>query len=124
MGGHLRFSQGSEAAARIRKNQRFRFPHGSGCEGESGAGRRSGIGCPLHGRLEDIAEVMNITAKMLSEQRSELDRKYLEQVLRDGRASEIMDMVREMDNVCSVLGIQESFTTPTDAIKKLMSASQ
>ena len=50
------------------------------------------------------------------------DARYLASVIKDGRATEIMDMIREMDSVCAILEIQDSFETPTEAIRKLLSA--
>lgn len=48
------------------------------------------------------------------------DADYLRGAIANGQAHEIMAMIREMDSVCAALGIQESFETPTEAIRKLL----
>jgi len=47
------------------------------------------------------------------------DVKYLKSAIRDGSATEIMDMVRQMDDVVHALEIEDSFESPVEAINKL-----
>lgn len=46
----------------------------------------------------------------------------LEMAIKNGQATEIMDMVREMDSVVHALGIEDSFEKPSDRIKRLLRA--
>jgi len=45
---------------------------------------------------------------------------YLENAIKNGRATEIMDMIREMDEVVHALGIEDDFEKPSDRIKRLI----
>ena len=45
---------------------------------------------------------------------------YLERAIRDGEATVIMDMIREMDDVVHALGIEDSDEKPSDAIKRII----
>lgn len=47
------------------------------------------------------------------------DAEYLQNAIRDGRATEIMDMVRAMDEVVHALEIEDDFTPPVEAINRL-----
>jgi hypothetical protein len=44
----------------------------------------------------------------------------LERAIKDGQATEIMDMIREMDAVVHALGLEDSFEKPSDRIKRLI----
>lgn len=67
-----------------------------------------------------MSTIEDVTAAH-GESRQSADARYLQSVIRDGRATEIMDMIREMDSVCAILEIQDSFKTPTEAIRNLLS---
>lgn len=45
---------------------------------------------------------------------------YLESAIRDGHATEIMDMVRELDRIVQLLGIADSDVTPSEEVEKLL----
>lgn len=44
----------------------------------------------------------------------------LERAIQNGQATEIMDMVREMDAVVHALGLEDDFEKPSDRIKRLL----
>lgn len=44
----------------------------------------------------------------------------LKRAIQNGQATEIMDMVREMDAVVHALGIEDDFEKPSDRIKRLL----
>lgn len=67
------------------------------------------------------ASIDEITRKV-GETREEADARYLQSAIRDGQATEIMNMVRDMDDIVHLLGIEDSFETPCEAIRKLMPA--
>jgi hypothetical protein len=50
----------------------------------------------------------------------EEDAEYLRSAIANRQATEIMDMVREMDDIVHLLGIEDSFEKPTEAIRRLM----
>lgn len=69
-----------------------------------------------------MATIEDIT-RADGESKESVDGRYLAAAIKDGRASEIMDMIREMDEVCAILEIQDIFETPTEAIRKLLQKS-
>lgn len=44
----------------------------------------------------------------------------LYRAIKNGQATEIMDMVREMDAVVHALGLEDDFEKPSDRIKRLL----
>lgn len=59
-----------------------------------------------------------VTAETEAQERSDAD--YLRSAIASCQANEIMSMVREMDQVVSVLCLEESFEKPSDVIRKLI----
>lgn len=47
------------------------------------------------------------------------DVNYLESAIKNGHATEVMDMVRMMDDVVHALEIEDGFETPVEAINAL-----
>jgi hypothetical protein len=50
------------------------------------------------------------------------DVEALKNAIKNGQATEIMDMVREMDAVVHALGLEDDFAKPSDRIKRLLRA--
>ena len=50
------------------------------------------------------------------------DVEALKNAIKNGPATEIMDMVREMDAVVHALGLEDDFEQPSDRIKRLLRA--
>jgi hypothetical protein len=68
----------------------------------------------------DVQQVETPSGHLGSEK---ADAKYLQSAIRDGEAHVIMGMVREMDAVVHLLGIEDSFETPSEMILKLLALS-